>query len=284
MTDLREGQWQIGDLKFGKGTQISISGMDQVGYEVTPGDYPIPQSDEIRFRRDFIKPGVLQFELSIVDNYVLPGFEGAVNYEPADELLERFSREWRADEVRREWGWVKPLTYRGPGKTRMLFGRPRNLASDRRKSRSGWYGLTCSYQLSDSLSYSEDVTSIPVQVGVESSIARDDGQAPSWLTVYFSGPATNPVFQIGPNLVSMDVTLSTGDILVLAAAPWERRAVVYRASGTDENVGWRMIDGSAFLEDLRLPEKKTWSVKVTASGTSSETHCVVGWREAYHAI
>ena len=284
MSQLKDGQFQIGDLKFGRGTGISIVGVDQIGYEVTPGDYPIPQSDEIRFRRDYIKPGVIQFALAAVDNYILPGMSGTLPVgSGSDESLEKFRAEWRADEIRSSWGWVKPLTYRGPGVARVLFGRPRNLASDRRKSRSSWYNITCSYQLSDALSYSEEIFSEEAAPGATASVVRGEGRAATWLTAVITGPVVNPVIDLGPEKVTLDVTIGEGESIVLSANPWERRAVAYRAA-LSENIGWRMVDGSSFLEDLRIPPGESWDVKMTATGTSANTKLMVLWREAYHAI
>lgn len=283
---LKDGQFQIGDLKFGRGTNISIVGVDQVGYDVSPGDYGLPQSDEIRFRKDYIQPGVMQFSLAVVDNYILDSSSG-ITLPPgasSDEAIEELKMEWSADKHRLEWGSVKPLTYRGPGLTRVLYGRPRSFASERRKTRSGWYGVTCSYQLADRLSYAEETTSEGMSVGEIKTISRGSGLAPSWVSAIIIGPASSPVMQFGPHTVSVDTTIGAGEVLTLGSAPWQRLLLAYRSGGLVENVGAKAIDGSAYLEDIRFPEKSEWSVSFSAGGTSSQTEMMVGWQEAYHAV
>jgi hypothetical protein len=283
---LKDGQFQIGDLKFGRGTNISIVGVDQVGYDVSPGDYGLPQSDEIRFRKDYIQPGVMQFSLAVVDNYILDSSSG-ITLPPgasSEEALEKLKMEWSADKQRLEWGSVKPLTYRGPGLTRVLYGRPRNFASGRRKTRSGWYGVTCSYQLADRLSYAEETTYEEMGVGEVKTLSRGSGLAPSWVSAMLIGPASSPVMQFGPHAVSVDTTIGAGEVLTLGSAPWQRFLLAYRSGGLVENVGAKAIDGSAYLEDIRFPEKSAWNVSFSAGGTSSQTEMVVGWQEAYHAV
>lgn len=290
MVDLSEGQYQIGETKFGKGTNIRIVNVDQVGYEVTPGDRPLPQSDEIRMTRDYIQPGTMQFELAVLDNYLLEN----IMDQPADpeslgivsgaKVLEGFKREWRADGIRDSWGAVKPLTYRAAGFSRMLYGRPRNIASARLKHRPGWYGVTCTYQLADTLSYEEEFSYelvSPTASGTPGGeIARGEGGGPSWLKISILGPITNPIIVLGDMVVTIDYSITAGQAIEVNSYPWERRAI----TSTGLNIGTKLIAESPYLEDLRIPEFETWEIALHGSGTTSETKMLVQWQEAYHAI
>lgn len=288
---LKEGQFQLGSVVFGKNSMIKIIGVEQIGYEMTPGDYSVPQSDEIRFRRDYVKPGVVQFQLAVLDNYMLEGMSafgggGNVNLGVVGaELLEQFKAEWRADDIRKNWGWVKPLTYRAEGYNRILYGRPRNLSASRLKSKNGWYDITCSYQLADSLSYEEQFSSIAVEDTTAAgtnpvNLVRGIGKAPAWLRAYVTGPLNSPVIDLGPHKITLDYNIPAGQIVEINSFPWERRCIT--SSGL--NIGAKLIADSPYLEDLRIPPGGTWACGLHGTGATAPTRMVVQWQEAFHAV
>lgn len=288
---LTEGQWQIGDVVFGPQTMIPIQSMEQISYEVSPGDRPLPMSDQIRFTKDYIQPGNIQFNMSVLDNYVLddvPVYETVSLPESGAPLMEKLKREWRADEVRKTWGEVKPLRYCALGNQRVLYGRPRNFATSRVKKRPGWLPVTAMYQLADQYSYSEEiffgVTAVTPSGVVGSAIERGDGGGPTWLQAIVTGPiASGFVVNIGPHEFTVNQALASGEVIELNSKPWSRRAIL-ASSSTTINVGTRLVGDSPYLEDLVFPAEEEMSISIHGSGTSGSTALLVQWQEAYHAI
>ncbi|QNJ55336.1 minor tail protein [Gordonia phage LittleFella] len=288
--DLTEGQYQIGDVKFGRGTKIRVVSVEPVGYEVAVGDRPLPMSDEIRFTKDYKQPGEMQFQLAVLDNYLLESMlDTPINPEdygivPASKLLEELKYEWSGDNVRLSWGAVKPLTYRAAGYSRMLYGRPRNFAAGPLKERPGWYGVTASYKLASSHSFEEEYSQeliSPTATGTwGGSLSRAGGAlAPAWPKITIVGPISNPVVKIGPHTVNVTHTVSAGQGIELNSEPWQRRAI----TSTGLNIGAK-LPSSTYLEDLRIPPEVTWNIALHGGSTTAATKMLVQWQEAYHAI
>lgn len=288
---LAEGQYQIGNVVFGKNTNIVIVGVDQIGYEMQAGDRPMPMSDELRFTKDYVQPGVMQFSLGVLDNYILEGLAGSVSdlsipVVRGHDILDDLKKEWRADEVRKQWGVTKPLRYKTAGRARMMYGRPRAIATDRIKSNAGWYNVTATYQLADTYSYAEEFSyaiALPTAVGTSGGNAirpPDKGTAPSWVKALITGPITGPIVaEIGSLKFTIDKTLTAGQAIELNSYPWERRAV----DSLGNNIGTKLIADSPYLEDVRLPPSSIVPIALHGSGTNANTALLVQWQEAYHA-
>lgn len=291
MTHLNEGQWKIGSMIIGKGTQCEITAVEPVSYGIVPGDYSIPMSDEIRFRKDFLQPGVINITVSIMDNYMLDNmYDGGPipEFVGADGLMEQLLKEWRADEVRNIWGYTKPLTYKKIGQVRRVYGRPRDIAAPPRRMRPGWYDVTLAYQRADTLSYSEAVyglAGIPkTAYGTPGgTVTRADGEAPTWFDMFITGPIANPAITLGPYVIDLNYTLAAGEIAQISSYPWDRRAV----SSAGYNLTSKLINQSPYLSDLRFPAGASYSVGLHENGTpvaTSATELAVTWREAYHSL
>lgn len=283
---MRNGQWQIGNYVFGKGTRTVIGPMVQTGYTINAGDAPLPQSDEIRFGKDYFQPGQLQFTASIMDNFILANLWDSSESIPlltrADELLEDFMKEWRADELRKIWGYVKPLTYRQANQTRIVYGRPRDIAAQPRRDQPGWYNCECTFQRSDTLSYAYDLSGTQAKPNAPGTLARGEGPAPTWMSIFLVGPISNPVITIGPYVITLQHTLPAGKVIQISSAPWERRAI--SSEGPGVNIRTKMIAESPYLDKLTIPAFANWAVSVAGGSTTAATDLVVQWREAYHSL
>ncbi len=285
----KEGQYKIGDIEFGKGTMIQILNVESISYDITPGDRPLPMSDEIRFTKDYVKPGVIQFGIAVLNNRLLESVMDEFSdldtpIHSGTTLLEDFKKEWRADEIRSQWGWVKPLHYKAVGQRRVVYGRPRNFASDRLRDKVEWFGITCSYQLADSLSYDEDYNYSAILPTTGStpggSIARGGGKAPSWIEAYVIGPCSSPVITLGPYVITLNYNIPAGQIVEINSYPWTRRAI----TSTGVNIGHLMIGSSPYLEDIRFPAGANWDLQLKGSGTNANTRLLVQWQEAHYAL
>lgn len=281
---LQEGQYKFGEFIFGRGTQCVVSSLEQTGYSVSAGDSSVPMTDEIRFGKDYFAPATILITVSAMENHMIDAvYDGGdyLEFPSASDLMESFMREWRADEVRSIWGYTKPLTYRRLGQTRMMYGRPRDIAAPARRKGTGWYDIVCSYQRADTFSYSEQqYGALDLAPSVTSPIIRQDGSAPTWFEIYLVGPISNPIINIGPHRIEIQHVLPAGQIIQISSVPWERRAV----SSSGFNLAPKLIGTSPYLSDLRFPAGTNWNVSFTGSGTNASTKLSVLWREAYHSM
>lgn len=283
---MKNGQWQLGSYIFGRGTRTIVSSLEQTGYTISAGDSQQPRSDEVRFRKDYFQPGQLQFTLSIMDNYIFRELWDWPFSPPiitrADEYLEQLQKEWRSDEMRQLWGYVKPLTYQHAGQTRLVYGRPRDMAAAPRKDNPGWYNCVATFQRADTFTYAEALNGVTAKPGAPATLNRLDGSAPTWMSIFLTGPINNAVITVGPYVLTLSHNLPAGKVIQISSWPWERRAISSEGAGI--NIATKLVAESPYLDKLILPAFSSYPVSVAGGATTAATSCVVQWREAYHAL
>lgn len=292
---LTEGQYQIGNLVFGRNTPYPISSLDPGGYQSTVGDYQMAEADEIRMTRDFLQPGGMVFTLGVLDNKVLPAmaFAGVADMSkiiPGRRLLDDLSREWRADAERLTWGVLKPLLCHKEGLTHRVYGRPGKFTASAKSLKSQEYTVTMEYRRADTLSYSdtEYVLDLPPTTAgaTNGTIERGVGQAPCWLRIVLTGPINQPKIKIG-SLFTIDLSsvvsgyamnLAAGKFIEINSYPWSRRLI--DSDGFNRNPC--LVSGSPYLSQIRLPAGSSTPIGFSGSATTGATHMQVFWREAYN--
>jgi len=281
---MRTGQFQIGDLVFGRNTLYPINELNMNGYDVTAGDYQVASADEIRMTRDFFAPTSISFTLAVLDNFILPVFgnyPGVVAVEDGKLALDNFIREWRADEVRKVWGATKPLKSRSDnGKTTLIYGRPRKLAVGKASRKSEFAVVVAEYQRVDTLAYSDDEYFVSIAPGGGgTNIARLDGQAPAWLRFLITGPANDPLISFGSQFqVQIDYNIPAGKVVEVNAYPWTRRVIL---APDNLNLSPLMIPPSPYLSEMKFLAGTDHTVSWTAGSTTGASNLSVLWREAY---
>jgi len=272
---LKEGQYQIGNLVFGAQTMYTFSAIEATGYGSTVGDVPIPRSDEIRFRKDYLVPSTLLITLGVIDNYMLDG--SAAPWQNGETLVEALAKEWRADDIRKIWGYTKPLIYRRNDATRRVYGRPRDFSVSTRRKKLGWYDVVMNYQRVDSVVY-DDLntlssglynTNIPVVRGT------NNGDGPTWMELYITGPIASPQITIGTYTIKLAYTLAAGEVLQINSYPWERRVV----SSNSQNLAAKLTQ--PYLDELVLPPGCNYTAKLSGTGATAATKLDVLWRNAW---
>lgn len=274
---LQEGQYQIGSLVFGQGTMYQCLGVELTGYTSQVGDVPIPDSDEIRFRKDFFQPSSIQFSLGVLDNYALVG---GATITDGDSLLEALHKEWRADEIRKIWGYTKPLIYCRNEVTRRVYGRPRDFSSSARRKRPGWYDVVMTYQRADTVVYDDETNGVLdiANGAAPTPLVRGDGLGPTWMEIYITGPGVNPTVKVGPYTIELNYTLAALEVVQINSYPWERRAI----SSNGQNISAKMIGNSPYLNELSIPPGASYNVELDfASGATGASQLDVLWREAW---
>ena len=281
-----DGQWKIGDFVFGKGTQILLSTVEFEGYDVNNYDFPRENTDELVMGRDSLKPGLVTFEMTVLDNYLVDSGAPVPGFRRAREIYEEFVKNWRGDLVREQWNEFLPLSYKRHGTERLIYGRPRKLTPLPHASRRGNQPFTCQYQTSDTLTYSrmEYYEEGPLtNLGSRNISCRRDllkGMAPAWFVIQIFGPITNPAVEIGPDMkIELQRTIQAGKAVEISSYPWRRRVI-----DSDSNtLSASLVGSSPYMDEMKLPPGENTTIGMSGSGTSGSTFCRVLWREAYYA-
>lgn len=289
--ELRQGQYQLGAVRFGRFTQLPIESMEFTGYGVSSTDYQLPRADELRFGIDTFQPGSINFSIGILDNFLLPNMAGSTGVssvpglQNALQTLESLHYEWKADDIRKEFGFVKPLFACRAGETVRIYGRPRKFAHNTASMKAQHRMAVCEFQRVDTFCYSESLYNVVADPGTEGvttqNIVRSGGAAPTWLQILITGPIDHPKIKIGSlALVDVNYNLAAGKVLEINTYPWTRRVV----DSDGFNVAPLMIGTSPYLDELLLMPNTTTGVGFSGANTTTATKMVVQWREAYHTL
>jgi hypothetical protein len=278
-------QFQIGGITFGRGTYFPVSKLEDDGYAISAGDYPIAQSDEMRMTKDYIQPGIISIEMAALNNYAMPG-ETVEGLLPGQYLADLFASTWRADEARLTWGELKPLLFSAMGEDRMAMGRPRRFARSRLTPKAEWTNIVCDYQKVDPYYYKaeeQELSLTPGSAGIHTATIERSGlgTAPTWLSFYITGPIVNPKIHLqGFPDVEVNLTIAAGKTLEINSYPWQRRVV--DTDGINRRVN--LVGTSPYLDELKIAPLSSVPVGFSGSGTTGATSMLVKWREAYSTL
>lgn len=283
--NLQPGQYQVGDIIFGKNTTVPVTTFDPKAYDVNTQDFQTSWADEVRFGRDQFKPATVEVSFMVLNNYMLPGHESEKpNFWQGMPKVDDFRRLWRFDQGRRVSGAMMPFYFGSkdrdrslangkPGNyiTKVFFGRPGQITIEKDDRLAGGTQCMAQFRLADTLTYRWSETALPVtQQADPQFIYRDpqwDGQADSWLRIIAAGPMTNPKFTIGDQTIQIQTTLAAGDVMELSSYPWLRRIV----NSNRENLTANIVGQSQYLDQLKIPA----GVPVPVRWTSDEVNTFV---------
>lgn len=272
---LRPGQYQIGDVVFGRGTLYPVDTFEDTGYTSNAMDYAVPNTDEMRMGRDTITPGGITITMSALDNSPT---------DTAADLAEDFAAEWRGDDVRRLWGTLKPLKCATKKGVFRIYGRPRKFVSGKESMKSEWIPIVCDFSRADTLHYDDNEVTTIVPLGsagaTTATITRDGGRAPTWLRAFIAGPITNPKLKVGLYTVELTTTLASGKVIEINAYPWERRII----NSDGQNLVVTLAGASPYMDEMIIRPRTTTNVGLSGTGTSGATGASILLREAYYNL
>lgn len=278
-------QWQIGQLVFGPNTPYTILGVNPAAYNVNAQDYQVALSDETRMAQDTLQAQPITFTIGVRDNAPQPQFANTLPDDlvtKSSKLLTALQAEWKANDVRLQWGAMKPLIFcDGYGSVRRVYGRPRKFQYTRKRKGSQFNKVTAEYARADTQSYTdiEYAAALTEGAGPE-TFTRLGGDADSWLRVVFAGPQTNPVVVIGDLQIQLQRTIDDGVLVEVNSYPWSRRII--DSNGVNGR-NW-LIGNTLYLDQIHIPPATPLPMSWAATGTSDASSCTVLWRDAYHTI
>ena len=262
---LKPGQYQLGDIVFGKGTVYPVSSIEIQSYNIQAQDGQLIRSDEVQFGFDSFQPAPIIFEMGVLDFRSIPNMAGLVGEswytDSPDDSLNHLALAWRGDYVRNSWGAVTALKFCDrDGRVRVWYGRPRKFQASKKSSKGSFYVVHAEFQRIDTLCYDEEESSIKLGDGLN-IINRGPGQANTWMRVVGYGPLTHPIVRIGENVIDLDMTIPDDKAFEISSYPWSRRAI----TSDGINIASKLIGETQYLDRLIIPGNSVMSVNWSAN-------------------
>ncbi len=295
---LQPYQYQLGDVKFGRDTQIPVQKVDIQTYNVNNQDFQVQRSDENRFGVDTLAPAPIVFTMSVLNNYELESMSGMSTAPFPDDLfannnsaLTQLAKQWKNPSLRMSWGATVPLLFCGKdGETKRIYGRPGKFAHGaRNKSGENWIDVQAEFRRSDTYAHSDIeyfvghptlASGLPPDGTTTVNAARLDGDADSWLRFLIYGPMTHATISYGDRTLELASTIASGVVLEVSSYPWIRRVV----DSLNINHRTEVIGETQYLDQIKFPAGSDMDIHWTCTGGDASTQLFVLWREAYNVI
>lgn len=274
---LTKGQYQIGNIVMGAGTNLIVTGFEAQSYDVNAQDYQISRSDEIRFGSDTFKPTTVTMNIEVIYNWLLDPFKDTIpNFWSNKPTVGDLANEWRGDDVRFNWGAIKPLYFCGRDNIpKMIFGRPGQFTAEKVSHNSTIVKCVGEFRRADTMVYAVEENSQPLSASSDTTITRSFGDMDTWCKVILRGPATNPGVRVGNYSIFLDTILAPGETIEINSYPWSRRAI----TSNGINIRNTFTSNSAYLDKIKIPMGQSTARIIRGSGSGT-----IFWRDAWSAI
>lgn len=291
-------QYKLGNVLFGRDTQIPVQKADIQTYNVNNQDFQVQRSDENRFGIDTLAPAPIIFTMSVLNNYELESMSGLSSAPFPDDLfannnnlLAQLAKEWKNPPLRMSWGSTIPLLYCDKERNiRRIYGRPGKFAhAPRHKDGESWIDVQAEFRRADTYAHSDSeyyvghpsgFAGLPPDGTTIVNAARLDGDADSWMRFLIFGPCTHPVITYGNYVLEMSSVIPVGVTLEVSSYPWSRRVV----DSLNINHRTEVIGDTLYLDQIKFPAETDMDISWTCTGAASSTELYVLWREAYNVI
>lgn len=264
--NLVPGQWQIGDIVMGTGTNIKIESVEVNPEDINKQDYQVARTDEMRFGIDQFKPTTIELTMSVLHNRLLPDWEGYLqNFWHSQPTLEDLRKEWRFDQGRLTWGKMQHLYVcsKLDGVEKVIFGRPGQFKYkvDDEYNSGEIVQVVAEFRRADTVAYSaeEYVTEVALEEA-PTTIVRSEGDVDTWVSIIGYGPITNPVITIGEQQIALNIDIPAGGAFEVSSYPWQRRAI----DNNRTNLAASMTGDTRYLDKIILRAKQSTVVRWTS--------------------
>lgn len=295
MTVVPEEGFELNGVAFGENPflPIVVSSFDPGSRTFRAQDTDAPYDDVRHFGRDYRAPSTWSWELYL----------NRETYTEALETLSALENAWDDAATRATPQAVTALRYRLDGRTRVVYGRPRNFAAPLDVLRKrGRVQVTCDFVRSDTLHYDDVESSIELAVGeaaigeltvpfttpfstlVEPAPIPVDavvaGTTETWPVIHIEAPTGiyNMRLQFGELWgVGIAGDLPPGSVVDIDARPWARSALL------NGQAGGLNFTRYTSLSAMGMPPG-THEVNFTGSDLAGTATCVLSWRDASKTI
>lgn len=288
----RDYNFSLGGVSFGIREPITVETFDPGAASWRTQDATNPVGNGMVFGQDYLDPPAWTFALSTYDTQEAG---------PALAAIAPLAKKWRGVGLTDTLGRVTPLTYRLTGRQRRVYGRPRRwqMATDNRIL-TGYVAVNADFQCADHLHYDELESSVIVDLvpehrggfvlpfafpmsteagGQRSGFVTVGGDSPTRdLTIRVNGPITNPWVDTGGFRLQLNLSLLTGQYVVIRPQPWEMTVM---RNGVGSVAG--AISKGARLSDMELYPGTT---EITFGGVdpTATASCTISWRAAWFTL
>lgn len=262
--NLVKGQYQLGDIVMGHGTNIIVENFDVKPYDINTQDYQVSRSDEVRFGYDAIKPTTIEMQMVVIYNWLLDPFKGTrTNFWHNMPTAGQLANAWRANDIRTRWGDMEPLYFCGrDGIGKVIFGRPGQFGVEKTAANSTLVKCVGEFRRADTYAYSAYENFVQLSSNaVPQYLWRGQGDTDTWMRIVGYGPLTNPKITIGEYSITLNATIPAGQSFEISSYPWQRRAI--GSDGT--NLRNFLVNDSAYLDRIKIPYQQLTPVRWTAS-------------------
>lgn len=232
-------QFAVGGVTFGAGCPIEVEKFRPNAASWRTQDKPMPRGDGVRPGRDYRGGSTWGFD----------AFTNGLRARDALDAIAELGAVWPTEELRAQPRAMTELRYALDGRTRRIYGRPREFdyPLDTRYSQ-GMIPVTMNFAVMDPLFYDDaenviEVDLIPETAGGLRSPVRSPvrsvwtglpadkravvgGDKPTWATVEFQGTCLNPWLKVGDlwRVQAMTDLVSDGpdDVITLDSRPSSR--------------------------------------------------------------
>lgn len=144
-------QYEIGDFVFGRSTEFTVQRVEFGPPQLRNQDVNKSRTDGMRFGRDYKASRTITFDLNVL-----------TPPDPALSALDQLAAAWSGDAVRRTPGATTTLRWNRGGRTRRVWGRPREFESVTGRTLSGWIPVTATFVTEGPYFYEDEQQSVTV--------------------------------------------------------------------------------------------------------------------------
>lgn len=294
VVQLRLGQYELdNDFIFGTRTPYAVPNDFLVNeFGVEPGeirsvDSEMPQEDGTQFGVDYRGGMNLVWRINLWKKG-----------QPALDDLAVMERAWKNPNKRLTPGEVTVLRMNKQGRTRLVYGRPRNCSPQYGMVENGWCPIDASFLCIDETFYDDEQSimememanppvsglRMPLRTPMRVSQSQPTfgsfsvgGDKETWPTFLIQGPVINPKVEIyGQYVFELNVALLSHEIISIDPRPWRRLTLL---NGEKSRSG-RYTSASATPPEMALPPGDYFAA-FTGTDITLSSKLTIGWRNAY---
>lgn len=293
VTGLSHGQYELGGLVFGTRSpwlvknDYLVQSFDTESGTISVGDVPYPNEDGTRFGVDYREGQVLTFDMAVWRRA-----------QPSYDQVSKLQSMWRNPEFRTTPNAVTTLRMNRGGRTRRVYGRPRNFKPTYGNIERGWAPITATFACSDNNFYDDLETSreiglanpptaglvlpttAPVRITQHSAVYTNitvQGDAPSWPVFRIHGPVTEPTITYDDKWqIKLLISLNHRQDVTIDSRPWYRQTL--RNDGA--NLSGVYTADSVVMRDMAFTPG-LHNLVYTGIDPTLTSRITVGWRNAW---
>lgn len=287
---MNDGEIEVGGYLTGPGLPVFVTNLEIGGAGTRDQDQLNPYGDDRHFGSDYLEPPIWKMAFCVGEG---------VGAAEALQALAELQRAWRTAVDPRVPGADTWLRYGAAGRTRRIYGRPRNFMPDVGGNLAdGNVVATAEFHAADPYHYDDAEQQLELAFRQNNSgtvtlpavwpllsrpgaarqgIVTVGGDAPTPVRVDFAGPIAGPAMRAGQEWeLASTATIGATDGLIIDS----RTEMVNLASGAPQPGA---LTRETFLPEVRLEPGLT-EIEFTGNDPTGTSKATIRWRNAHHSF